>query len=251
MVVGLRHGALLLLVVLAAERTLIWLASMRPRVSSSRSGAGGRRQLQGLGGQALRPGRRGDFLSVFLTKPAINTLHRRSQSLAQVEARGRRADAELDRLGRLARQRAADGSSGRGCRRPAARGSASCTPLPGRGRRRVRHVAAGDAAVRDLVRQHTSPRVTTPHCQHTHTREYHTHLASSGSASAGGWMGWRSFTQRVEVDHLLVVVQEVDHHLARDVGRQRRDGREHAALRHGDRRTGRDVQRERGGTGKQ
>lgn len=39
--------------------------------------------------------------------------------------------------------------------------------------------------------------------------------------------------QRVQVDHLHVVVQEVDDDLARDARRQRRDGRERAALRHG------------------
>lgn len=39
--------------------------------------------------------------------------------------------------------------------------------------------------------------------------------------------------QRIQVDHLLVVMQEFDDDLAGDARRQRRDGRERRALRHG------------------
>lgn len=40
------------------------------------------------------------------------------------------------------------------------------------------------------------------------------------------------FDQRVEVDHLLVVVEEVDDYLPCDVGRQGGDGGEARALEH-------------------
>ncbi len=76
------------------------------------------------------------------------------------------------------------------------------------------HEAAGE--VRNLIRQ------TPPH---------------AAGLFLGSVRGWRDGVplddQRIQVDHLLVVVQEVDDDLARDARGQGRDGCECRALRHG------------------
>ncbi|KAK5625389.1 hypothetical protein RRF57_001105 [Xylaria bambusicola] len=49
----------------------------------------------------------------------------------------------------------------------------------------------------------------------------------------GWWDGVTLDNQRIQIDHLLMVVQEVNDDLARNARGQRRDGRECRSLRHG------------------
>lgn len=137
--------------------------------------------------------------------------------LADVQPLARGAQAELHRLLRLARQRAAQAPALDDVRahgRVAVRPDAVVHVLEGG---RVREVRLDAGQVADLVPQ------APPHALALLLR------------AVRGRRGERVPLdhQRVQVDHALVVVEEVYHGLPADVRRERRDGGESRAFGHG------------------
>lgn len=175
---------------------------------------GGTHDHLGLGGECLDEDAMG-LEDSLLDETGHEEITANLDVLAQIQALARGSEAELDGLLGLSRQRAAQ--------RPA------LADVGAHGGVAVRLQAVGPVLERGRVRQ--------VRLDARHVADLVRHAPPDAVRLVGGRVRRRRDRvpldhQRVQADHLGVVVQEVEHHLARDPRRQRRDGREGRAFRH-------------------